>query len=169
MKTEKIFLVLLLAGFSCLGAFAREYEEIAESWHKDGIKLAKEGRDSEALQCFDAAIKDFGSRDPIVFVRRGQIYLKQQKFFPAKCDFSSAIVRSNCRCAAAYLGHGMASYETGEYKQALSDYTTLIRLCPDESVGYALRAKVHYQLRNYDASRADLAKAAELIKARPKK
>ena len=73
-------------------------------------------------------------------------------------------VKKAPKLATAWHYRADAYRMTGNYKQALSDYTRALRLTPDEPFRYYARALAYMDARQYAQAEADLSKAISLKK-----
>ena len=63
---------------------------------------------------------------------------------------------------AAHVLRGQVYLELGDTSKALADLTAAIKILPDEPRGYKERARLYYELKQYDLSDADFKKMTEL-------
>jgi len=139
----------------------------ADGWYKTGVGALKEKKYETAIRSFTYAIQ-YNPSDAVYHVRRGEAYSVNDDFSRAEKDFKTALTLDP-ECFPAYYGLATLYSETQQNEKALENYNKLIQLMPQEPAGYMGRAEIYKRLGNDAASRADLAKAAELIKARTKK
>ena len=64
--------------------------------------------------------------------------------------------------AEDYINRGISKYNLGNYNAAIADYTSAIRIDPDDAIAYYNRGLAKYYLGNYNAAIADYTSAIRI-------
>ena len=94
-----------------------------------GNALEEQGRPSEAMECYEAAVRA-DPRSARGHLNRGNVLLASARIDEARAAYQLAIA-CDPRYAAAYFNLGNLNYRAGEFEQALRHYADAIRIKPD--------------------------------------
>lgn len=123
---------------------------------------------AEAKEVLDAAKKWANPKTAAAYNDRGLNYSTKALYDAAIADFKKACelepegatARRNLR--SAYLGRGLDSYDARHYARAADDAAEVIKLDPEDVLGYILRGNAHVSLRMYDAGVRDFTEAIRI-------
>jgi len=98
------------------------------------------------------------------YLVRGNSYYGQGEYAQAMADYSRAIELESSGYVDAFYRRGSAAVQTQDYEQAIADFGEVIRLRPENPLGYYSRGIVQNARPDpdYGAAIADLDKAIEL-------
>lgn len=118
------------------------------------------GKFNEAQKDFDMAIKK-RPYNPEAYYYRGLIYYVSEKWNEAITDFGYAI-GADKKFADGYLYRGMCYENIGNTKGALTDYTMVQKLRPEDGLAFFKSAMVKKGLKQKMAACVDFKISAEL-------
>ena len=144
---------------------SRETERYAErllSWayNRRGTIAAEMGREQQALEDFEAAVRYDSTRWRALH-NRGVSYALIGRLEEAVADFTRTI-ELNPRHANAYFNRGELRYKNGQFDKALKDYGRAVQLTPDDSAAYNSRGHTYYHLHKYPEAVRDFTEALRL-------
>ncbi|NQU20139.1 MAG: tetratricopeptide repeat protein [Candidatus Nealsonbacteria bacterium] len=132
----------------------------------DCIKESNTGKRyalSEMIALYDDAIRRCPD-DPALYICRGSLYRATTRHNErAVAEYSQAI-RLDAKCAEAYYCRAEAEESLGEWDNAVSDYSEVIRLGTAHYMvsAYAGRGAIYRMKGETDKAKADFAKSEEL-------
>ncbi len=143
----------------------KETEEYAErllSWayNRRGKIAAEAGRDEQALEDFEAAVRYDKTRWR-AFHNRGVSYALAGRNEEALADLSQTI-EINPNYANAFYNRAELHQERGHLDDALKDYERVIQLTPGDAAAHNSRGYCYYQLRRYPHAVRDFTEAIRL-------
>jgi tetratricopeptide (TPR) repeat protein/2-polyprenyl-3-methyl-5-hydroxy-6-metoxy-1,4-benzoquinol methylase len=100
----------------------------------EGDALKKQGRISEAMARYDAAVKADPQCAP-AHLNRGNILFASARFDEARSAYQLAIA-CDPQCVAAHLNLGNVNYRAGDFTQALQNYQATIGIRPQFADGF---------------------------------
>ena len=163
MKAARKYVIMAAAMFGLCAFAEADASHQADNWYKMGTGALKQEKYDLAISCFTYAIK-YNPSDAIYHVRRGEAYTEKDELVLAEKDFKAALAIDS-ECFPAYFGLCTLYSVTQQNEKALANYNKLIQFVPQVPLGYMGRAEIYKRLGNDAASKADLKKAVELIKA----
>jgi tetratricopeptide (TPR) repeat protein len=123
------------------------------AWNNLGYVRSNEGRDAEAVACFDEALKLWpGYAD--AYNNRALVLARMGRYELALRDYASAI-EINRDYADAYVNRCAAYAALGRYDEALADCERAMQLKPGDPAPYNNRALVRAAQGRYDLAIAD--------------
>mmetsp|Transcript_3038 Transcript_3038/g.4455 ORF Transcript_3038/g.4455 Transcript_3038/m.4455 type:complete len:963 (+) Transcript_3038:76-2964(+) len=111
--------------------------------HKnEAVKAWKSDDFSSAVVLFGKAIHVSGGHVPILFIKRGECFLRLKKPLLARRDFSAAIQQrpTTKLLSRALVGRGEALVHLKQYKEAFADYTKANALVPSPTHEHIARS-----------------------------
>ena len=100
----------------------------AEKWVNEGVKLAEQGKYSEALRCFDRAL-EINPKDAFAWVGKGIVLNGLSRHEEALRCFERALA-IDPKDAAAWNNKGNALRKLGRYSEALRCFETALEIDP---------------------------------------
>ncbi len=124
-----------------------------------GVALAEAGRLEEALKAFGAA-EAAGASEPVLWLRRGAVYLRLRRYEEAAADFSRVIASGAPRLLAeAHNNRSVAYAGLGRFDAALEDAERAVALQPENPVFLNTRGVAYRGLGRLDEAAADFTHA----------
>lgn len=102
---------------------------IADRYKEKGNKLMREEKFTEALKCYEKAVR-FNPSEPALYCNRAAAFNNLKKYKQALKDCNTAITL-NSSYAKAYIRRGLAYEKLKDNKQALESYKKAFQLEPD--------------------------------------
>jgi len=105
-----------------------------------GLGKTGAGDDAAALTAFDQALA-LNNAFPLAHLARGQLHLRARNYEDASADFGTAITQlrasdaNNPALLDAYLGNGQALFGQQDYRNALNNFQSAVRLAPQSFEG----------------------------------
>lgn len=96
--------------------------------------------------------------DADTYFNRGNSRFNLEDLQGAKIDYEKAIALDNSFIDARY-SLACTKYDLGEYKNAIADFSTLIKIIPDLQIAYSLRAAAYVALEDYKNALKDYSTA----------
>jgi serine/threonine protein kinase/tetratricopeptide (TPR) repeat protein len=149
---------------------ARELQDIAIAWYKNGQKGEMATVNAAVLKAYTQAIA-LDSTNAEVYFRRGELNARLSKYEEAAADYSRVIELDPKGPDAWYndpndsmpLRERAGAYlKLRRYDQALRDYSKIIKLHPNQAWAWSVRGSAYVQMNQHDKALADLTKAIEL-------
>jgi tetratricopeptide (TPR) repeat protein len=117
------------------------------------------GQPDKAIADFTAGLK----KDPkseFVLTRRAEVYCQMKQFKAAISDATSFVAVS--RAPRSYLFRGRIYLDSGDYKKAIEDFSSAIKLDPGVAEYYSMRAVCYEKLGRRDLAKADRDKGNQI-------
>jgi tetratricopeptide (TPR) repeat protein len=155
-------IVLLIGVWLAYKRFLAPPPEVSQAFRRmeTGRSQVTNGNLQAALEDFDAAT-ELTPDDPEPWLWKGVLH--DQLGEPAKAENAFATAEPLYETASGFvLNRGQIYLQAGDLEKAKADAGTAIDLDPRSGWGYYLRAGIAVAEGNYDASLADLERAAEL-------
>jgi len=89
-------------------------------------------------------------------------YYRANKQFNTALDYYDKVLNMKSGFAQCYLGITLTLMEMQNYEAALNALGYYMQKCPKEDLGYALRAEIHMNLKNYVDAEADIITALSI-------
>lgn len=144
------------------GAANADYARKLSAWahNRRGELYADEGKDREALEEFEAAVK----LDPTLWRaihNRGVSKASIGDLKAAIADFDRTIEMSP-NYANAWFNRGELKYDQGDFAGAAADYTRAIQIQPRDAGFYNSRGHAYYRLAQFREALSDYNRAVQL-------
>ncbi len=129
----------------------------AEAWLERALQTAEDKNFAAAIEAYGESLKIKETAQGLT--ARGKVYLLTENYDAARADLSKAIALDPNDEEAYKLRHVLSQLQN-KNNEAISDFSTLIRLKPDNAFYYAGRAALYAQAGQTAAAIADYTKAA---------
>ncbi len=142
------------------------YSQSVNYTYSQAEKLLNDKKYDQAIEKFRFVVK----KDPYfyeAYYGAGLAYLYKKDKKNAYEYFGKAIT-ANSNYSEAYEQHYKLAFELGNYQEAVSDLSNLIRLHPQKTVYYEKRAEAYEKLNKPDKALVDYRRAADLGSPNPK-
>ena len=136
-------------------------EENAVSYNDIGLAKYRLGKYKEAIKYFDEAIANMHDYS-CAYYNRAEAYYKLEKYEDALCSYSEVIALEINPDVESYLGCANCKKELGEYKDAITDYDSVIKHSPRNAEAYHGRGLAKYHLDRIEEAIRDYNNAIEL-------
>lgn len=141
--------------FDLLGTSKKAKQKLEE-----GAALLENGKNQEALACFEEALK-LDSKNADIWYARGNARAATGKREDAIRDFSEAIKLDHSH-AKAFGTRGLMKVQLGRFAEAVNDFNEAIRLKPDMAMAYYNLGSARFKLGQYEESLSDYTQAIKL-------
>jgi tetratricopeptide (TPR) repeat protein len=158
-RLNKLLLILITAGFS-LSVYAQQNAS-------DCFALYKKEEYAEAFDCMNSYIRK-NPKDVDALTYRAGWYAQVKDYKRAFADINEAIKNYDKDAGITkdmlYTLRGLFYCDIDNYDEALNDYSTAIKLNPENTNVLFDRSYIYYELKNYTASDADLKQILKIEK-----
>jgi tetratricopeptide (TPR) repeat protein len=139
--------IMLVLG---IGVNSQVRGDEASDAYDEGIRLLSEGRQRDAIEAFNKAIR-LNPRSAEAYHGRGMAYNETGQNEKALKDYDAALAL-NPQYIEAYFNRANAYSDLGQYERALKDYDEAIRLSPSHSGALFNRGLVYMTLGRNEAA-----------------
>ena len=115
----------------------------------------------EAIKELNKAIDIDGEYKDVLYILRGETYLKLKKYESTLKDFNKAI-DINPSNSLAYNSRAFLYLNLERYESSLKDFNKTIMIDPSNNTAYNNRAFIYIRLKQYENALIDLNKSVEI-------
>jgi len=98
-----------------------------EEWNNLGLALHQQGRNAEALPCFDRALK-LNPKNDYALHNQGAVFLQLQRPQEARAALENCIALRGKGAGGSLINLGIAHYDLGDFEASVKSYDRAIRL-----------------------------------------
>jgi tetratricopeptide (TPR) repeat protein len=159
------FLALELDGPEAALEATRPADQLAtEEWNNKGVALHRQGKNTEALPCFDRAL-ELDPRNDYALHNKAAALLKLQRPREALAALERCIALRGDRAAGSLVNQGVAHYELGDFEASVKSYERAIKLKAERPIlvnAWTNRGNSLLKLKEYEQAGASYAGAIKV-------